>query len=182
MEEILKGKRVLIVDDEPDVLETLEEMLDMCHVDSASDFETAQGLLDRNAYDVAVLDIMGVKGYELLALSNKKGVPSLILTAYALTPDDLVRSIKSGAQYYVPKYKISDIVIYLSDILNAREKGVKKQRLWFTRLKPFFDRQFGPGWREQLKIFWEEFDLAYGVSEQELESHEANNAKRLSAG
>ena len=27
-EEILQGKRILIVDDEPDILETLEELLD----------------------------------------------------------------------------------------------------------------------------------------------------------
>jgi len=28
--DILKGKRILIVDDEPDVLESLIELLDMC--------------------------------------------------------------------------------------------------------------------------------------------------------
>ena len=41
----LKGKKILIVDDEPDILETLKEMLDMCIVDSATDFETALKLL-----------------------------------------------------------------------------------------------------------------------------------------
>ena len=32
-EEILKDKRILIVDDEPDILETLEELLDVCLID-----------------------------------------------------------------------------------------------------------------------------------------------------
>ena len=39
MEELLAGKKILIVDDEPDILETLKEILDMCLVDSAPDFE-----------------------------------------------------------------------------------------------------------------------------------------------
>jgi CheY-like chemotaxis protein len=33
MTERLKGKRILIVDDEPDVLEALGELLDMCEID-----------------------------------------------------------------------------------------------------------------------------------------------------
>ena len=168
MDDILTGKKILIVDDEPDILETLEEMLNMCLVDSAVDFKTAEKLLSMNTYDVAVLDIMGVNGYELLTLTNTKGIPSLVLTAYALSPDDLVRSIKAGAQYYVPKHKISEIRVYLSDILHAREKGIKKQRTWFARLKPFFDKQFGPGWRESHKEFWREFDELYHIPKGDL--------------
>ena len=37
----LKGKTVLVVDDEPDVLETVAEELDMCLVDKAQDYNTA---------------------------------------------------------------------------------------------------------------------------------------------
>ena len=66
MDDILKGKRVLIVDDEPDILETLTELLDMCFTDTAPNFETAKKFLLKNEYDVAIFDIMGVKGYELL--------------------------------------------------------------------------------------------------------------------
>lgn len=44
---ILEGKRILIVDDEPDILETLEELLDVCQTDSASSFESAVTLLKR---------------------------------------------------------------------------------------------------------------------------------------
>ncbi len=58
---ILKGKRVLIVDDEEDVLEFLMEILDMCKIDKASTFEKAKELLEKNPYHIAVLDIMGVR-------------------------------------------------------------------------------------------------------------------------
>ena len=45
----LSGKRVLIVDDEPDVLETLEGLLPMCHVSKASNFAEAEKLLQDEA-------------------------------------------------------------------------------------------------------------------------------------
>ena len=77
MEEILKGKRVLIVDDEPDILETLVEILDVCFIDTAPNFETARKFLNRNQYDLAILDIMGVNGYELLKMTNEKRYPRI---------------------------------------------------------------------------------------------------------
>jgi len=169
MDDILKGKKILIVDDEPDVLEQLTELLDMCIVDTAPSFETAQKFLNKNTYDVAIFDIMGVRGYDLLELANQKDLPSLMLTAHALTPNNLVKSIKKGAQSYVPKEKISDVTTYLTDILKAREKGIEKHGTWFARLKQFFDKKFGPGWKEEHKEFWQEFDKTYLVSKEELE-------------
>ena len=103
MTETLKGKRILIVDDEPDVLETLGELLDMCVIDFAPDFETAEKLLEETSYDAAILDIMGVKGYDLLELARHKELPALMLTAHALSPEHLVKSIKGGAYSYIPK-------------------------------------------------------------------------------
>ena len=42
---LIKGKRVLIVDDEKDVLDTLVDLLSMCKLDTASTFEQAKDLL-----------------------------------------------------------------------------------------------------------------------------------------
>ena len=169
MEELLAGKKILIVDDEPDILETLKEILDMCLVDTAPDFETGRKFLDKNAYDAAILDIMGVRGYDLLEIAHKKNIPALMLTAHALSPDSLVKSIKGGAYSYVPKEKISDITFYLSEILKDHEKGIRKHGQWFVRLKPFFDRKFGAGWKEEHKEFWKEFDELYEVSKEDVE-------------
>lgn len=169
MEDILKDKRILIVDDEPDILETIEEMLDMCLIDKAPNFETARKFINKNDYDVAILDIMGVRGYDLLELANQKGIPALMLTAHALSPENLVRSIKGGAQSYVPKDKIADIGVYVADILKAREKGIRKHGTWFARLKPFFDKKFGPDWRAENAEFWKEFDQTYRVSRDEID-------------
>jgi PleD family two-component response regulator len=50
----LKGKSVLVVDDEPDVLETVAEELDMCLVDKAADYNTAMQYLASYTYDVVI--------------------------------------------------------------------------------------------------------------------------------
>jgi len=71
-ESLLDGKRVLIVDDEPDVLATLEELLPMCNVVKAASFEEAKELLTTQYFDMAILDIMGVDGYKLLEIGNKR--------------------------------------------------------------------------------------------------------------
>ncbi len=167
MEEILKGKRILIVDDEQDVLETLEELLDMCLVDSAPNYETAIKFLDKNLYDAAILDIMGVRGYDLLDLANERGIPVLMLTAHALSPENLVKSIKKGAYSYVPKDKIREVPEFLATIIKESQEGRTGE--WFKKLKPYFDKKFGPGWQEKDAEFWKEFDMTFRVSKDEVQ-------------
>lgn len=157
------------MDDEPDVLETLVELLDMCFVDTAPDFKSAKKYLSEQAYDAAVLDIMGVNGYELLEIANQHSTPALMLTAHALSPDNLVRSIKAGAWAYLPKAKMVDIDVYLAELIHDHLKGIKKSRGWFTRLLPFFDKKFGADWKEKDQDFWQEFDKPLNVPREELQ-------------
>ena len=145
----LSGKRILIVDDEPDILGSLEDLLDMCEIDRAGGYEEAAALLDRNDYDAAILDIMGVRGYDLLEAASAKGIPTLMLTAHALSSEDFVKSIETGAQAYVPKDRISDIGTFLLDVMDAAEGRTGKKRRWFDRLEAFFEEKFGPDWREK---------------------------------
>ena len=153
---ILEGKKLLIVDDEPDVVETLKDLLDMCNIDTAADFETGEKLLNQNKYDIAVLDIMGVKGYELLEIANKNGIPTLMLTAHALSPDNFAKSIMGGAKAYIPKEKMADIAIYLVDLLKAQE-GTGKPDRWFSRLKSFFSLEFGNEWLNEYRELEKKF-------------------------
>jgi CheY-like chemotaxis protein len=158
MEAILENKKVLVVDDEPDILETLEELLYTCSVDTASSFGQAIELLKNNTYDIAVLDIMGVQGYEILKATNKLNIPSLMLTAHALTPGNLKQSMEKGADAYVPKDKLVDIALYVADVLTARKQGRGSRVNLFSSLKPVFDKIFGKGWKDDDKAFWDEFD------------------------
>ena len=154
VEKILKGKRILIVDDEEDILDFLTELLEMCKVDRASSFEDAKALLESNYYHVAVLDIMGVRGYELLEIANKREIPALMLTAHALSQDNLKKSFKKGAAYYVPKDEISKVDVFLADILDAIDKKKNVFVKWYERLSGFCDRRFGPNWKDDDPEFW----------------------------
>lgn len=162
---ILQGKKLLIVDDEQDVLETLKELLFMCTIDTAADFETTKQLLKNNQYDVAVLDIMGVKGYDLLEITGQKGIPAVMLTAHALSPEDFGKSLSGGATAYIPKEKIGDIVAFLSDLLKA-QRGEEKPYKWFLRLKSFFEMRFGKEWLKTYREVRAEAERRYGPLDQ----------------
>ena len=167
--DILAGKKILIVDDEPDVLESIVEILEECDVQTASSYESAKELFEKKDFDAAILDIMGVKGFDLLEIATEKKIPALMLTAHGLNPDNLVGSIKLGAKSYVPKEKMSEIDTYLKDIFIAQERGIVKSGNWLARLGTFFDERFGTGWKNKDKKFWNEFDKTYEVSKDELE-------------
>jgi DNA-binding response OmpR family regulator len=153
----LTHERVLIVDDEPDVLETLEELLPMCDVVKASSFGEAKDLLETQYFDIAILDIMGVDGYKLLEIANKKKVMAVMLTAHALSPEDTVKSYEEGAAYYIPKEKMSEITTYLNDILEAKEQGKSFWWRWLDRFEVYFDEKFGPDWKDKDEDFWKKF-------------------------
>ena len=154
-ESLLDGKRVLIVDDEPDVLATLEDLLSMCDLVKASNFLEAKDLLTTQYFDLAILDIMGVDGYKLLEIAINRKVIAVMLTAHALSPEDTRKSFKDGAASYVPKEEMENIVTYINDVLEAKEEGKSLLWRWMERFNDFYDRKFGLGWKEKDKDFWE---------------------------
>jgi DNA-binding NtrC family response regulator len=155
---VLSGKRVLLVDDEPDVLGALEDILDMCRIEKASTFEEAKELLESRDFDIAVLDVMGVDGYALLEIANQRKIPAVILTAHAFSPEYLVKTIKEGGYAYIPKEEISHIADYLIDALEAKENGKDPWEPWQERLpSSYFEKRWGSAWKDTDKEFWDKF-------------------------
>lgn len=154
---LLEGKKILIVDDEPDVLESLIELLEMCKIDTASTFEEGKRLLEDQDYDITILDIMGVQGFELLKIANDQKIPALMLTAHALSEESLKKSAEDGAAYFAPKDKMPEIESFVADVLEAMEKKKSPWVKWFDRLGAFYDNRFqGTDWREKEREFWKE--------------------------
>jgi DNA-binding NtrC family response regulator len=152
-ESALKDKVILAVDDEEDVLETLEEILDMCIVHKAKDYDTANQYLLSYTYDIVILDIMGVNGFELLKLAVTKDIPTVMLTAHAVTPEALKKSITLGAVFFLPKEQISELIEFLEHVVLNEGKPI-----WiklFDRLGEYFNKRFGPDWKEKDKFFKE---------------------------
>jgi DNA-binding NtrC family response regulator len=158
--DLIKGKRILIVDDEPDILETLEELLATASIIKAATFEEAKGLLETEPLDFAILDIMGVDGYDLLKIANGKNIKAIMLTAHALTPEDTIKSHKEGAALYVPKDKMVDIVTYLEDVLEAERKGKSTWWRWIDSFADYYDEKFEKDWQFRDKDFWRGFPYA----------------------
>ena len=156
--DLIKGKRILIVDDEPDILETLEELLPTARITTADSFESAKDLMETKHFDMVILDIMGVNGYELLKIANQKKMTAVMLTAHAFTPEDTIKSHNEGAALYVPKTRMIDIVTYLNDVLEAEEKGKTTWWRWIDRFADLYDEKFEKDWKD--KEFWKRFPYA----------------------
>lgn len=145
---LLNGKRILAVDDEPDVLDTLEDLLPMCTLTKASHYQAARDHLEGERLDLTILDIMGVEGYALLEIAVSREVPAVMLTAHALNPENLVKSFRGGAVSYLPKEEMSRIADFLEDILRAKHEGTSPWIRWHQRMADFFEKRFGPRWKK----------------------------------
>jgi DNA-binding NtrC family response regulator len=158
-ESILNGKRLLAVDDEPDVLDSLAELVlaeaPRCRIEKAGNYEDALALLEANPYDLVVLDIMGVRGFDLLETAVNRDFRVAMLTAHALTPEALKRSHDMKAYAFLPKEKLADIVPFLEDVLKY-DYATGWQRL-LQKLHSFFSDRFVSDWEKKTGLDWREW-------------------------
>jgi CheY-like chemotaxis protein len=161
-ESVLNHKRILAVDDEPDVLEMVKEEIvaaaPKARVDTATTYEGAWELLSSWSYDLVILDIMGVRGFDLLeqAAAGPNPIPTVMLTAQAFSPDALKKSIELGARAYLPKQRLGALVPFLEDVLTY-EYGPAWKRL-LKDVEGVFAQGWGPYWRKPDSVFWDEFE------------------------
>jgi DNA-binding response OmpR family regulator len=157
---ILNDKRILAVDDEPDVLAVLEEEIlaaaPKCRFEKATAYQDAAKKLDSQNYDVVILDIMGVRGFDLLDQAVKRNFQVAMLTAHSLNPESLKRSIDMKARAYLPKEKLGEIVPFLEDILQESDNlsGWAHQ---MKKLEGYFNSRWGEYWQKAEEKFWKEF-------------------------
>jgi DNA-binding response OmpR family regulator len=154
---VLEGKKILAVDDEPDVLAVLEQEIKdtcpSCQFDKATTYEKGTELIEANSYDIVILDIMGVRGFDLLETAVKRNLKVGMLTAHALSPEALKKSHDLGARAYLPKDKLGEITPFLEDILTQEYKTGWKRLL--DKLENYFEDQFEPDWKRKAGInYW----------------------------
>jgi len=93
-----------------------------------------------------------------LKIANRKNITAVMLTAHALTPDNLARSFKEGAASYIPKEEMGAIEAFLVDILKARAQGKSTWGQWEQKLpSSYFEKKWGAAWQDTDKAFWESF-------------------------
>ena len=132
-ETIFRGKRILAVDDEPDVLELITEGLHDVEVVTAGDFEHARRIIEGEKFHLVLLDIMGVNGFELLRMCTARKMPAAMLTARAITTDSVNLSLKLGAVSFLPKEEVANIRELVAEILEDLEQGKSHWKKLFER-------------------------------------------------
>ena len=163
-ESFIKGKSILAVDDEVDILETIEDILEDSKVDRATTYEAASQKIKEHQYDLAILDIMGVDGLQLLEETVGRGIPTVMLTAHAINPESLMESIQKGAISYLPKESLADLDTLLDELMTAYNSGEPPWKLLFEKLGDYFDQRFGSDWKDKDQEFWSEFSRTYHIS------------------
>jgi PAS domain S-box-containing protein len=122
----LEGRRVLVVDDQPAILDLLADILtaDGATVQACASAVEALGLVRSWQPDVLVCDIAmpGQDGYWLIGqvrqLAPEEGgaIPAVALTAY-VRMEDRLRVLAAGFQYYLPKpissSELRDVIVAL---------------------------------------------------------------------
>jgi len=147
---LLVNKRILVVDDEPDVLETVAEILDRSTVETARTFDEARDLLTSRKYDLAILDIMGVRGLDLLDEAVRHDIPAVMLTAPGFNPHYVLESMERGALSCFPKEDLAKLDTLLEEIFQIVSQGLNPVAFTMKRLEPLLDARFPPDWKTRL--------------------------------
>ena len=131
----LKGKRILMVDDDPGILEILQTELrnayPNCWLDTAATYKEAATLMDSWTYDLVVLDITGAHGFDVLmqAVHRPYPVPAVMLNAEALPADSLKRALALGGGPCLPQERLRQIVSFLEGVMKLKHEPVWRRML-----------------------------------------------------
>lgn len=123
-----KAVRILIVDDEPDMLEALSDVLEQkgYDVEMALDGEEAIDKAKKKVFDITFIDIKlpgidGIETFQAIKKSNPR-VLALMITAYSL-PELEKKAIEGGAHKCLHKPFSIDKVI---ELIESYRKGMLK--------------------------------------------------------
>ena len=121
----MENKKVLIVDDEQDIVETLRFMLESEGINClvAYDGEEALNLAKSELPDLMILDVMlpKINGYKICRLlkfdAKYKNIPILMVTARSQDEDKAIGQ-ETGADEYITKpFEINDVVMKVKQYL-----------------------------------------------------------------
>ena len=127
----MEGFRVLVVDDEPDFLETIVKRLQRRRVDATGvdSGKTALHLLDQEHFDVVILDVRmpGMDGLETLKeMKRKRPLMEVIMLTGHASIESGMQGMQLGAFDYVMKpASINDL---LEKIQQAYERKLLHEK------------------------------------------------------
>lgn len=119
--------KILIVEDELPISKLIEmNLTDAGYTCTcAYDGVTAADLIEKNAYDLILLDIMlpGLNGYELFEYIKPMNIPVIFITAKAALTDR-VRGLHLGAEDYIVKpFEVLELLARVEVVLRRYNKS-----------------------------------------------------------
>ena len=150
---ILEGKKILVVDDEPDVLETVIDLFETTQIVTAGSFEDARKKIAQESFDLVILDIMGVNGFDLLKACRAEGMPAAMFIAHSLDIESLNSAFRLGAVSFLPKEELHRLPQLVAEILDEMEQGRTHWEKLFQRLGLFFKEKLGISWEDDHSKF-----------------------------
>ena len=121
---------ILIVEDEIAIGELVKTHLTIAGYKCvyASDGITAADLIEENAFDLVILDIMlpGIDGYDLMDYIRPYDIPVIFLTARH-SVNDRVKGLRLGADDYIVKpFEIVELLARVEAVLRRYHKSENK--------------------------------------------------------
>src|SRR6476469_5992581 len=136
----IRGGRVLVVDDDPDVREAVETALELegHRVTTAIDGLSALKGLGQAQFDAVVLDVLmpNLDGFEVCRRLRAAGnrTPILILTARD-SEEDTIRGLDLGADDYLVKpFGLGELLARVRALLRRTRPAGEDTPLWFVGL------------------------------------------------
>lgn len=128
-------KRILVVDDDPELLQLVRVLLARIHIENVITAESATAaaaaLRTPPLPDVVILDLMlpDISGVEFLRQMRSKpafdGVPVLVLSAI-IDPDHIRQALDAGADRYLTKpYIANNLLTVVQEILRTGRRVAK---------------------------------------------------------
>ena len=132
-EGVCQMNKILIAEDEAPIANLIRTVLTDAGYRCvwASDGTQAADLLEKEPFDLALLDIMlpGFNGYELLEYCRELEVPAIFLTAKAEV-EDRVKGLRLGAEDYLPKpFALPELLARVETVLRRCGKTERVLRL-----------------------------------------------------
>lgn len=125
----IEGKKLLVVDDEPDARMLLRAILEQCgaEVETAENAAETLSLLKEKSFDILVSDVgmPEVDGYELIRKIREmekgtgKRLPAVALTAFARAEDRL-KALSAGFNMHIPKpVEPAELIVVIANLTES---------------------------------------------------------------
>jgi DNA-binding response OmpR family regulator len=131
----MKKKRILAVDDDPTALNALRQILTQkgYEVSTAADGEAGVQLLERETFDLALLDVTlpGMSGYDLCRhirqLESSQDMPVIFLTARGLLVD-MTEGEAAGSDLYLIKPVLATKLVNMVGMFLSSDAPLARKR------------------------------------------------------